>query len=55
MRFPRATRPLTDEGRALRDEAEKITPAVVERLGMPMSEIEHLRAVLGDVIAATAR
>ncbi|MGH8968183.1 MAG: MarR family winged helix-turn-helix transcriptional regulator, partial [Actinomycetes bacterium] len=44
---------LTDRGRALRSEAERIPPAVVERLGMPMADLEHLHAVLTDVIAAT--
>lgn len=46
---------LTDEGRALRAAAEKIPPAVVERLGMPISDLENLRVVLGEVIAATTR
>jgi MarR family transcriptional regulator, organic hydroperoxide resistance regulator len=44
---------LTGRGRALRREAERIPPAVVERLGMPLADLERLRAVLGDVIAAT--
>ena len=44
---------LTPQGRALRAEAEKIPPAVVERLGMPLADLEHLHGVLSDVIAAT--
>ncbi|WP_370588666.1 MarR family winged helix-turn-helix transcriptional regulator [Pseudonocardia sp. C8] len=45
---------LTDEGRALRERAEAIPPAIVDRLGMPLSELEDLRAVLDRVIAASA-
>jgi DNA-binding MarR family transcriptional regulator len=44
---------LTDEGRALRVAAERIPPAVVERLGMPLAELERLHGVLTSVIAAT--
>ncbi|WP_233159757.1 MarR family winged helix-turn-helix transcriptional regulator [Pseudonocardia sp. MH-G8] len=44
---------LTERGQALRCEAERIPPAVVERLGMPLADLERLREVLGDVIAAT--
>jgi DNA-binding MarR family transcriptional regulator len=44
---------LTERGRALRAEAEKIPPAVVERLGMPPADLERLHGVLTDVIAAT--
>jgi MarR family transcriptional regulator, organic hydroperoxide resistance regulator len=43
---------LTEEGRALRSEAEKIPPAIVERLGMPLADLEHLHGVLIEVIAA---
>ena len=47
---------LTDAGRALRDEAEKIPPAVVARLGMPIEELERLHRTLTKVIrAAQAR
>ncbi len=46
---------LTERGRALRSEAENIPPAVVERLGMPLAELEALREVLNQVIAATQR
>ncbi|MCW0216462.1 MAG: MarR family transcriptional regulator [Pseudonocardia sp.] len=45
---------LTDEGRALRKAAERIPPAVVERLGMPLAELERLHASLTAVIAATS-
>ena len=43
---------LTDAGRALRAEAEKIPPAVVERLGMPIDELRALHAALTRVIEA---
>lgn len=43
---------LTDKGRALRAEAEKIPPAIVARLGMPIAELESLHAALTRVIAA---
>ncbi|MEU3269977.1 MarR family transcriptional regulator [Saccharomonospora sp. NPDC006951] len=46
---------LTEKGRALRVEAEKIPYRVVETLGMEVSELEQLHAVLGKVIAATDR
>ncbi|HEY2059394.1 MarR family winged helix-turn-helix transcriptional regulator [Amycolatopsis sp. NBC_01480] len=45
---------LTEKGRALRAEAEKIPYRVVETLGMELSELEALHAALGRVIAATA-
>jgi DNA-binding MarR family transcriptional regulator len=44
---------LTKAGRALRAKAEKIPPAIVERLGMDVSELMELHRVLTDVIAAT--
>ena len=44
---------LTAAGRALRAEAERIPPAVVERLGMEVSELADLHRVLTRVIAAT--
>jgi DNA-binding MarR family transcriptional regulator len=44
---------LTDRGQALRSEAERIPPAVVERLGMPLADLERLHTALSDVIAAT--
>ncbi|MFI6869424.1 MarR family winged helix-turn-helix transcriptional regulator [Nocardia sp. NPDC050406] len=40
---------LTEEGRALRRQAERIPPAVVERLGVSMAELEELRDVLTRV------
>ncbi|TCK26872.1 MarR family transcriptional regulator [Pseudonocardia endophytica] len=43
---------LTGEGRALRARAELIPPAIVERLGMELSELEDLRGVLDRVIDA---
>ena len=46
---------LTDSGRALRSEAERIPHRVVERLGLPASELEALRTGLHAVIAAALR
>ena len=43
---------LTAQGTALRAEAERIPPAVVERLGMGLDELEHLRDSLTSLIAA---
>ncbi|MET7419936.1 MarR family transcriptional regulator [Dactylosporangium sp. NPDC005555] len=43
---------LTEEGRALRAEAEKIPPAIVARLGMPIERLQQLHAALTEVIAA---
>ncbi|MCD2194385.1 MarR family transcriptional regulator [Actinomycetospora endophytica] len=43
---------LTDAGRALRADAERIPPAIVERLGMPLEELMRLHADLTAVIAA---
>jgi DNA-binding MarR family transcriptional regulator len=45
---------LTDAGRALRAEAEKIPYRVVETLGMELSELEALHSALTRVIDATA-
>ena len=45
---------LTESGRALRAEAEKIPYRVVETLGMDVSELESLHGVLTRVIDATA-
>ncbi len=44
---------LTDKGRDLRKEAEKIPYRVVEALGMELSELEALHAALSRVLAAT--
>jgi DNA-binding MarR family transcriptional regulator len=43
---------LTPAGRALRAEAEKIPPAIVERLGMGLDELQGLHESLTRVIAA---
>ncbi|MCI2956375.1 MarR family transcriptional regulator [Agromyces atrinae] len=43
---------LTPEGRALRQQALGIPPAVVERLGMSIDELTELRESLGRVIEA---
>ncbi|MEV0899326.1 MarR family transcriptional regulator [Actinoplanes sp. NPDC049802] len=43
---------LTERGRALRAEAERIPPAVVARLGMPIEELRQVHAALTRVIAA---
>jgi MarR family transcriptional regulator, organic hydroperoxide resistance regulator len=43
---------LTDAGRALRDDAQRIPPAIVERLGMPVEELMRLHTDLTAVIAA---
>src|ERR1051325_710765 len=44
---------LTDAGRALRERATGIPPAVVERLGLPVDELQVLHAALTRVIAAS--
>ncbi|EID56577.1 MarR family winged helix-turn-helix transcriptional regulator [Saccharomonospora xinjiangensis] len=46
---------LTESGRALRAEAEKIPYQIVERLGMEVGELQELHETLGRVIAATRR
>lgn len=43
---------LTDAGRALRSQAERIPPAVIERLGVSLPELEDLHAGLTRLIAA---
>lgn len=43
---------LTESGQALREEALKIPPAVVARLGMPIEDLQKLHASLTQVIAA---
>ena len=45
---------LTEKGRELRTEAEKIPYRVVETLGMEVSELEQLHSALSRVIQATA-
>jgi len=44
---------LTDKGRALRAEAEKIPAGIVERLGMPMEDLMSLHAALTRVIGTS--
>lgn len=43
---------LTDEGRALRDQALEVPPTIVERLGMDVDELMDLHGRLTSVIAA---
>ncbi|MCP2357532.1 DNA-binding MarR family transcriptional regulator [Nonomuraea thailandensis] len=43
---------LTPEGRALREQAERIPPAIVARLGMGLDELQRLHESLTRVIAA---
>jgi DNA-binding MarR family transcriptional regulator len=43
---------LTERGRALREDALAIPPAIVERLGMPLEELEELHGRLTTLIAA---
>jgi DNA-binding MarR family transcriptional regulator len=42
---------LTDEGRALRERATAVPGAVLERLGMPVAELEDIRDTLTGLIA----
>ena len=46
---------LTDQGKALREQAEKIPAGIVERLGMPIDELMSLHGALTQVIAASQR
>jgi DNA-binding MarR family transcriptional regulator len=46
---------LTDEGRALRAQAEKVPAGIVERLGLPVEDLMQLHGVLTRVIAAAQR
>jgi MarR family transcriptional regulator, organic hydroperoxide resistance regulator len=46
---------LTPTGRALRAEAETIPHRIVERLGLPIGELENLRGSLHGIIAAATR
>ncbi|WP_028921687.1 MarR family winged helix-turn-helix transcriptional regulator [Pseudonocardia acaciae] len=43
---------LTPAGRALRERALRIPPAIIDRLGMPLDQLDELRTVLNGVIAA---
>ena len=45
---------LTEEGRALREDALAIPPAIVERLGLPMEDLVALHESLTRVIAAAS-
>ena len=44
---------LTDRGEALRARARSVPPAVLDGLGLPAEDVEHLHSVLAGVIAAT--
>ena len=46
---------LTPQGRALRAEAEKIPPRIIEQLGIPLADLENLRESLHAIIAAAVR
>ena len=46
---------LTDKGRALREQAERIPAGIVDRLDMPLPELTALRDALTQVIAASQR
>ncbi|WP_067692091.1 MarR family winged helix-turn-helix transcriptional regulator [Nocardia jejuensis] len=46
---------LTAQGRELRSQAERIPPAVVERLGVSLADLEELRDVLNRVNQAARR
>jgi DNA-binding MarR family transcriptional regulator len=43
---------LTDAGRRLREQAERVPPAIVASLGMELAELEGLHGALTRVIAA---
>jgi DNA-binding MarR family transcriptional regulator len=46
---------LTAKGRKLREQAEKVPAQIVAKLGLPLTDIEHMHAVLTTVIAAATR
>ncbi|MEV7329968.1 MarR family transcriptional regulator [Micromonospora sp. NPDC093244] len=46
---------LTPSGAALRAQAERIPAAIVQRLGLPIEDLQQLHAVLTQVIAAANR
>ncbi|MBB5110722.1 MarR family transcriptional regulator [Micromonospora echinospora] len=46
---------LTAAGQALRAQAERIPPAIVQRLGLPPADLRHLHTALTEVIAAANR
>ena len=45
---------LTTKGTALRSRAEQVPAAIVQRLGMPLSELERIRDDLTALLAAAA-
>jgi DNA-binding MarR family transcriptional regulator len=45
---------LTKEGLALRARAEQVPPAIIERLGMPLAELERIRDDLTKLLDAAA-
>jgi MarR family transcriptional regulator, organic hydroperoxide resistance regulator len=46
---------LTDKGRALREQAQRIPAGILDRLGMELPELTALHAALTEVIAASHR
>jgi DNA-binding MarR family transcriptional regulator len=46
---------LTPAGRKLREQAERVPVAVIERLGVPLEALEELRDRLNETLAATRR
>jgi MarR family transcriptional regulator, organic hydroperoxide resistance regulator len=46
---------LTDQGKALREQAEKIPAGIIERLDMPVEKLMELHGALTEVIAAAQR
>jgi DNA-binding MarR family transcriptional regulator len=46
---------LTDKGRALRAQAQRIPAGILDRLGMELPELTALHAALTEVIAASQR
>ena len=46
---------LTDAGTRLRAQAERVPGAVVERLGVPIEMLEHLRDLLNETLTAVRR
>jgi DNA-binding MarR family transcriptional regulator len=45
---------LTSAGRGLRKKAERVPAQIVDRLGLPIADLEHLNTVLRAVIKAAA-
>ena len=44
---------LTDDGQALRSQAERVPAQIIERLGMPLAELEAIRDGLTRLLAAS--